>query len=70
MANESENSMAPEGTVWVCAACGKRSRDRYGTKPIDWNWDVSCTLNAMLCRVDSLVMANGRVVRAEAASLS
>jgi hypothetical protein len=44
-----ENQVAPEGQVWVCAACGKRSKDRYGDQAIDRGWDVSCALNSVLC---------------------
>jgi hypothetical protein len=43
------NEVAPEGQVFVCAACGKRSKDRYGDQKIDRGWDVSCMLNAVLC---------------------
>ena len=42
------NKVAPEGQIWVCAACGKRSKDKYGEQPIDQGWDVSCMLNAVL----------------------
>jgi hypothetical protein len=56
------NIIAAEGTMFVCAACGKRSRDRYGFDPIDPGWDESCMLHAVLCREDSLVMSpSGRV---------
>lgn len=43
------NHTAPEGQVYVCGACGKRSRDRYGDKRIDRGWDVSCMMHAVLC---------------------
>jgi len=43
------NKVAPESQVFVCAACGKRSKDRYGDQKIDRGWDVSCMLNAVLC---------------------
>jgi hypothetical protein len=43
------NEVAPKGQVFVCAACGKRSKDRYGDQKIDRGWDVSCMLNAVLC---------------------
>lgn len=43
------NHIAPEGQIWVCAACGKRSRDRYGEQRIDSGWDESCMLNSVLC---------------------
>lgn len=47
--------IAPEGQVWVCAACGKKSRTRSGfdsqgkRTAIDNTWDESCMLNAVLC---------------------
>lgn len=47
--------IAPEGTVWVCGACGKRARSRYGfdegrrSTALDAGWDESCMLNAILC---------------------
>ncbi len=44
---------ATEGCVWVCMACGKRASDRT-TGGIDIGWDVSCFLNAMLCKESSL----------------
>ena len=43
------NEIAPEGQIYVCAACGKRSKDKYGEKPIDSGWDVSCMMNSVLC---------------------
>lgn len=42
-----EARLAPPGTVWVCAACGKTARDRFGTS--DFGWDESCMLNSVLC---------------------
>ncbi len=39
--------IAPAGTIWVCAACGKTSRDRFGDKGSEW--DESCMLNSVLC---------------------
>jgi len=53
------NEKAPEGAVYVCAMCGKRSRSVYGFGPegddnnpewasIDYGWDESCTLYAVL----------------------
>ena len=38
----------PQGLVWVCQACGKRARSRYGMSAKN-GWDVSCMLNAVLC---------------------
>ena len=46
------NEIAPEGQVYVCGACGKRSRDRYGSARIDYGWDESCMLNSVLCYDD------------------
>ena len=49
---------APEGQVWICGACGKKSRTMYGfdaenkSTAIDRGWDESCMLNAVLCYSD------------------
>lgn len=43
------NQVAKKGQVFVCGACGKRSKDRYGEQAIDRGWDVSCMLHAVLC---------------------
>jgi hypothetical protein len=40
--------IAPAGTIWVCGACGKTSRDRYGDAD-SRGWDSSCMLHAVLC---------------------
>lgn len=61
------NEVAPEGQVWVCGACGKRSKDRYGFQKIDRGWDESCFLNSVLCLESSLVFQDGRVIKADAA---
>lgn len=42
------NHTAPEGTIFVCAACGKTSKD---TNVFKDGWDESCMLNAVLCKV-------------------
>lgn len=44
------NMLAPDGYVYQCMACGKRARDRYGNKPIDYGFDESCMLNSMLVK--------------------
>lgn len=44
-----KNKVAPKGQVWVCAICGKRSRDPYGNKWIDPGWDELCYFNSVLC---------------------
>lgn len=41
---------APEGTVWVCSACGKTSFNKAGLGA--GGWDEACTLNAVLCYAD------------------
>lgn len=38
--------IAPEGQIWVCAACGKTTKDNHGNER---GWDESCMLNAVLC---------------------
>jgi len=43
------NYEAPPGQIWVCGACGKTSRDKYGEKRISRGWDESCMMNAVLC---------------------
>jgi hypothetical protein len=45
---------APPGQIWVCGACGKTSRTRYGFDDQNQNcatpgWDESCMMNAVLC---------------------
>lgn len=62
----SGNTIAPAGQVWVCGACGKRSRDQYGYQAISRGWDESCMLNAVLCLESSLKLDGQRVIEAEA----
>lgn len=58
--------LAPTGAVWVCVACGKTARDRYGLKgEHSPGWDESCMLNALLCEEDSIVREGGKVVKAD-----
>lgn len=38
--------VAPQGTIYVCGACGKTARDIYDGPR---GWDESCMLNAVLC---------------------
>lgn len=59
------NAIAPKGQVWVCTACGKRSKDQFGEQNLDGGWDVSCTIHALLCYEDKLVIENDRVKRIE-----
>lgn len=42
------NEKAPDGQVWLCTACAKRSRDLYGDSSIDYGWDESCIIHAKL----------------------
>lgn len=57
--------LAPEGTVFVCGACGKCARSRYGcdaagvSTVIDPGWDSSCMWWAVLCHEVS-VRADGK----------
>jgi len=59
------NQLAKEGQVFVCGACGKRSKDRYGEEAIDLGWDVSCAVSAILCDKKSIGMKDGRVISAD-----
>ena len=51
MSNNPMNTPAPAGQVYVCGACGKRSRTKAGFDgaAIDRGWDSSCFLHAVLC---------------------
>lgn len=58
----SEN-IAPEGKIWVCAACGRTTKDKYGGER---GWDESCMLNAVLCDEAKVVRGeHGRVIIVE-----
>jgi len=47
------NEIAPEGQIYICGACGKRSKSLYGIDDaIDSGWDESCMLNAVLVYKD------------------
>lgn len=62
----SERYEAPEGAVWVCAACGKRASHKTDGG-VDRGWDVSCFIHAVLCDSRSLELGeSGRVVKADA----
>lgn len=41
-----EARLAPPGTIWVCAMCGKTARDRFDAPR---GWDESCMMNSVLC---------------------
>lgn len=59
------NQIAPKGQVFVCAACGKMSKDQYGYKAINTGWDESCMVNSILCYEYKLVIENNRVIKVE-----
>ena len=51
-----DKRIADDDEIWVCAACGKTSVDRYGIEgPHSSDWDESCMLNAVLCRRDGII---------------
>ena len=56
------NVISPPGAVFVCNACGKRSRDLYGKQKISLGWDESCMLNAILCEEKSLFIEGDTVL--------
>lgn len=54
-----EDRRSPEGMIWQCGACGKKSEDRYGL--LGWHsygWDESCMLNCSPV-VDTRESTNG-----------
>ena len=52
--------IAPAGAIWVCAACGKTAKDRYGLEgKHSFGWDESCALNAVLCHEDKSMTRGG-----------
>jgi len=57
---------APEGYVYVCHACGKRSPTRAPSRGSQRWWDESCMLNCSLEREADLVLRDGRVVEIRA----
>jgi len=65
MSGSVKNMLAPDGKVWVCAACGKMSRDRYGDSAISYGWDESCFLHAFLADRERLTLSQSgeRAVR-------
>lgn len=60
--------LAPEGQAWVCLACGKTSRSRFGLDKGNKNvamkgWDASCVLNSQLIQEDWIVETENGLVR-------
>lgn len=50
-------TLAPQGCIYVCSACGKTSPTRAGFDPDTGRnfpeakgWDESCMMNAVLCK--------------------
>ncbi|MHC4643919.1 MAG: hypothetical protein ACYTBJ_00355 [Planctomycetota bacterium] len=40
---------APDGQIWICTACGRRSKSLLGGEhAIDGGWDESCMMHAAL----------------------
>ena len=61
--SSSGNHTAPAGILFVCVACGKTSRDRYGDVDAHLGWDESCMLNCEPFLESDLVYArDGRRV--------
>ena len=46
--------IAPDGQIWICQACGKRSKSQFGFDAagkrtnLDHGWDESCMMNSVL----------------------
>lgn len=65
MSEESGNKRAPEGSVYVCGACGKVSRWRYGFDSANGKndassgWDESCAMNSGLVPEAAIVEPSG-----------
>jgi len=57
------NEIADAGKVFLCLACGKRSRDLFGYQKVDSGWDESCMLNAREIEESKLTIVNNRVVK-------
>lgn len=56
-----EENQASEGTIWVCAACGKTAKNRVPGKPGAMpGWDESCMLKAVLVYDDRTLQRNHR----------
>ena len=59
--------LAPEGQTWVCCACGKTARSRYGfdaegNRTTRQRWDESCAMNAELFSNTRLVFGDSGLV--------
>lgn len=57
-----EPGTAAAGRVYVCAACGSRSRDIIGDAPVgSMEWVACCRLNAVLVDESTVLLEEGRV---------
>jgi hypothetical protein len=54
---------APSGKIWVCHACGKVAKDRYGMDGSmrSSGWDESCAINCTCVDMNYLVWQGDRV---------
>lgn len=53
-------SKAPEGTIWLCPACGKTTYDKDSVGAN--GWETSCRTHAVLCHDDpENVPGNGQI---------
>jgi uncharacterized UBP type Zn finger protein len=51
--------LCKEDEVWLCLACGKTSRTKYGfdtdgKNVCDHGWDVSCSMHSQLIKIEEL----------------
>lgn len=49
------DTIAPDGKLWVCFACGKTAKDKFGGALAMEGWDASCMINSGLVDIDKLV---------------
>jgi hypothetical protein len=61
-----DNEIAGAGEVFVCAACGRRSKDRKGRMRFSDHWDESCQHHAVRVYESSIVLEGGLVTQAAA----
>lgn len=55
------DNLCKEDELFVCLACGKTSKSRYGSD--SHGWDVSCMLNGEVFKKNRLMFDVGRVVK-------
>lgn len=54
-----KDQIAPEGFIYVCHACGKTSKDRYGYNKkypgeTSYGWDASCYMYSKMYKKSQL----------------